>query len=99
MQAIEVKETVDRNGNHRLRAACAAGSSSFYRDHLCFVCHDRKIPITQDTLAALAAEHLKNKLGWNDSNYGRLVMGTLKNGNYVFVFTGQQEIAHTGKKA
>lgn len=101
MQAIEVKETVDRKGNHRLRASCAAGSTWYYRSDIEYaIVKQGVVANTEENRALAMAQHLRAKLGWwgNGTNYGNLVCGELKNGNYVFVFTGQQEIAHTGKE-
>lgn len=91
MQAIEVKETVDRNGNHRFRASCAAKSIWRYSSDLEQRCREQNIPYGSENYAKLIAEELKNILDWNGYAYGRMVMGTLKNGNYVFVFTGREE--------
>lgn len=99
MQAIEVKETVDRNGNHRLRASCAAGCLSLHRDTVAHILCDETTPNTEENRAEYVAHKLRLKLKWHNAAYGKLICGQLKNGNYVFVFTGQQEIAHTGKEA
>lgn len=91
MQAIEVKETVDRNGNHYWFASCNAGRLRILKCDLQQEAIKRSIPITQENLATMVAEKLKYKLEWNAPTYGRMVMGTLKNGNYVFVFTGKEQ--------
>jgi len=91
MQAIEVKETVDRNGNHYLIAFCAAKKIRRLKDDI-----GRKVryeldwPNTEETRAEYMCKQLINALGLGVDYYGTYVIGTLKNGNYVFVFTGKE---------
>lgn len=92
MQAIEVKFLpVTNNKPDRLKAFCNAGHMergiSGLQDSLIL----RDISPSMENCAKLLAENLRNDLGWYQVHYGRLVMGTLKNGNYVFVFTGKEQ--------
>lgn len=42
---------------------------------------------TEEARAHYMAKELAKSLGWEEHNYGTFVIGQLKNGNYVFVFT------------
>jgi hypothetical protein len=90
MQAIEVKFIgPSYTLGDRVIAFCAAKRKVYAYNALEDVCVKRNIPMNRDNVAKLAAESLKNELGWELGSYGRMVMGSLKNGNYVFVFTGE----------
>jgi hypothetical protein len=90
MQAIEVKFIgASNNRGDRLKAFCSAGQITLSIEIIDYKLIDNKVPISNDTRAQWIATELKYKLGWTDPTYGRMVMGTLKNGNYVFVFTGK----------
>jgi hypothetical protein len=48
------------------------------------------IPISEENRGIFIAKCLAIKLEWFPSEYyGEMVIGGLKNGNYVFVFTGR----------
>ena len=90
MQAIEVKETVDRNGNHYLVAFCETGKLKRLRDDVGHVlAQSSDWPNTKEARAHYMAKELAKSLGWEEHHYGTFVIGQLKNMNYVFVFTGR----------
>jgi len=79
MQAIEVKFLGPTNARGaRLKASASAGSII--------------IPFPYDDEPEMqAAEALRVKIGWDDEKYyGKLIGGTIPNGNYVFVMTGRK---------
>ena len=89
MHAIEVKFIgATNNKGDRLKAFCNAGQITIGLTVIDHKLIEAKIPISNDNRAKWIATELKYKLGWNDPTYGRMEMGNLKNGNYVFVFTG-----------
>jgi len=93
MQAILAKIYCDDDGNMKISVSCSSGRKVFFRDEL----HRKlkELERTFDPPQMLAAEMLASKLGWDHSSYGKLIMGTLKNGDDVFVFTGE---INEGKK-
>jgi len=77
MQAIETKYMGATNTRgSRIKATCAAGSVTISYPY----------ELSGQSVHRLAAESLVKKLKWEHPNYGQLIGGCLKNGNYVFVF-------------
>ncbi len=93
MQAIEVKYLAPTaNLGIRYDVYCDAArtihSSEFIDNEL----KKRSLPLNNnDSRATMAAMLLCEHLGWTEEYYGKLVMGGLKNGNWVFVFTGRND--------
>jgi hypothetical protein len=61
----------------RVKAACYAGSVTLHWDH----------SLGMEDNHRRAAEALRDKLGWNTHNYGKLHMGGLPGSGYAFVFS------------
>lgn len=92
MQAIEVKETVGSNGKHYLTAFCDTGKVRMLKDDVGHkVRYELDWPNTDETRAEYICKQLINKLDWGVEYYGTYVIGQLKNGNYVFVFTERED--------
>ena len=88
MQAIEVKYLGPTNHKGtRYKAICDAGSKTYSAGHLDHWLYEHKVDTSDYNRSRLAAEFLRNSLGWTHPNYGRMFGGSLKNGNYVFVFS------------
>lgn len=107
MQAIETKQYTDKNGNIKISAFCKSKRRSWFREHLYNQLRRRLLRtadfsenskedwrsslIDSQNAQSLAAELLAAELEWRGPKYGRMVKGWLKNGNCVFVFTGDEE--------
>ena len=96
MQAIEVKFYTDVNANSKAKASCQAGNLTAYVDELrIFIGNDKtEFPFfnDQERIAYEVALRLAKRFNWDWSeNYGSMVIGSLPNGNYVFVFTGMND--------
>lgn len=90
MQAIETKFYVDNNGNSSIIASCNAGRLKMYiGDINNYISNHLNEYIDTEYQHYITAKELIKKLGWTEDSYGDVVMGCLKNGNYVFVFTGK----------
>ena len=76
MQAIKVEWKGPTNTKGaRYVATCASGRFTMPDPYLGW-----------EIGARAAAEALRTKMQWHESFYGRLEMGVLPDGNYVFVF-------------
>lgn len=90
MQAIETKFHVDVNGNSSIIASCAAGRLKMYIGDINNIISNKLNEyVDTEYQHYIVVKALLNKLDWEDTVYGDLVMGCLKNGNYVWVFTGK----------
>lgn len=96
MQAIEVKFYCDNNGNSKVLAKCQAGRIIALTDEIRESIRDEKFFLMNwndtESIAITIASRLAKKLNWDWSeNYGKIVMGILTNGDYVFTFTGRND--------
>lgn len=94
MQAIEVIFYCDDNGNDKVKATCQAGTVIRYRDEVRELNRDTELTYPffndEERLGYLVALELARKFSWDWSeNYGNMVIGRLKSGNLVFIFTGR----------
>lgn len=93
MKAIEVKcLPFTNNKPYRLKAFCDAGSLTISTCQIDDELIKNNKPISEENRNIFIALQLARRLEWFPSEYyGKPVLGCIKNGNYVVVFTGRND--------
>lgn len=93
MQAIEVKWLPVTNSKpYRLKAFCDAGQLTMSTCQIDDELQKNGKPISEENRNIFIALQLAKRLEWFPSEfYGKVAIGCLKNGNYVFTFTGRND--------